>query len=240
MKYTFGNLEFTSKEKATQFFRSRFQKIYDNQEELNQEDKDMLKTLLSGRTDFGEEYLLGITDFRLVQNPKNPKAMETQFLHESIWVPFSIERCVVGRPHTQNHNNNKSFREIIDPQIKEFYAQNENRVCKLCSKTTSIQVDHFSPSFHEMVKSFCHVHNINQNEPLSEAQITEFGLYHKRVANLRYLCAQCNLQTYLCKGKGRPQIRSKEDAVALNRERAKARHVRLLKPSGENVEENKE
>jgi hypothetical protein len=229
MKYTFGDLTFSSKEKAFDYFKAHFQSIYDDKKALSDGDKGILKQLLEKRDDFDDEYLSKITDFRLVENPKNKSAMETQFLFEGNWIAFSLNRCIVGYGKTQNAKNNKSLREMIEPQIQEFRSQNEHRVCKLCLSTSSIQVDHYLPTFHNIVQNYYTFHGLTKDTILTESQMTDFVEYHKKTCNLRYLCANCNLQTYI-KGKGRKQLYSKEDAISLNRERARERK-RLLRPS---------
>lgn len=242
MKYEICDLVFTSKEKAFCHFKTHFEGIYNRNETLSEADKHMLRSLLSNRSDFNEEYLSNIVDYRLIRNPKNYNAMETQFKYktgeeqEPVWIPFSLHRCIVGKGRTEQAKNKKTLREIIDPQIKKYRETHPNQICKLCLAKDAIQVDHFEPTFSEMVENFHNYHNIQPNSALTEQQISLFIEYHQNNANLRYLCASCNLQTYIAsKGKGRPQKYSEEEYKEINRKRSKARYVprlpRLLTPS---------
>lgn len=220
MKFTIANTQFSKKSDATEHFVSYFQGIWKRDEVLTDEDKCTLRNLLSARDDFEKDYIDQITDFRITTNKYG--AFEIQYKCGEIWTAFSIARCIVGKPKTLKCKQGKILREAINDQIHDFRISNPIVKCSLCSCTTDIEVDHFTPLFSHLVADFLKSKNLSNDDPLTEEQILEFQTYHKANAKLRYLCKPHNLSEYT--KIGRKTEMSKEEYLIRNRQNALRRY----------------
>ena len=93
-------------------------------------------------------------------------------------VDISLKKCCKSSTYT-NIKKSETYREIIQPQITDFYIYNKH-VCAMCGSYDSPQVDHII-EFKDLVTQF-----------ESQTTITDFALYHGKYAKLRILCGPCN------------------------------------------------
>lgn len=223
MIITIGTKNFSSKIKALDYYKDRFQGIWKKDEILSDDDKNDLKTLLCMRVDFEKDYIMNtITDFRIITNKF--RAFEIQFFDSACnnWIPFSIGRCIVGKAKTEHAKMAKILRESINDQIQNYRNNfKEDQIkCQLCDETNHIQVDHISPIFSCIVEDFWN--NVDGGIDCSNDNIEKFKAYHYEVANYRFLCRYHNISEYHKQGKKKTM--SEEEYSEKNKERAKQRY----------------
>lgn len=217
MFFEINNQKFKTKDLAVKHFSEYFKKK--STDDITDDDKILLNSLLRrlNGDDFNAE------SFRVILNQY--KCFEIQFLDSktNLWIPFSISRCIVGKPRTETQVKNKTYRQAIEDQIYEFQKCHPTKQCSVCKSYENIEVDHANPIFADIIKKF-HIKYEDEEERTSE----NFALYHRKVANLRYLCKKCNIDSF---HRGRKKLYSDEEAKRINLERAKNRYKRILKPS---------
>jgi hypothetical protein len=123
---------------------------------------------------------------------------------------------IIGRIGKRNfrYEFNLSMRVVINPQIQEFkaktFANNIKLKCEVSGDSIELKnchVDHYTPSFKELVDSFIEFNNLELKADLFPEDIdgqtihsitnddlsNSFYDYHKANANLRVLSAKANL-----------------------------------------------
>jgi hypothetical protein len=226
MKIEICGKTFGTKNDATLYFMSYFRNIWDKGLCMTTDDKDLLLKLLKTRIDIDKEVSERIEDFRIISNKYN--TFEVQYLFDKTWVPFSINRCVVGKTKTIHSKTMKLFRESIYDQIKIFQDTNLLRKCVFCGIMDNIQVDHQSPIFSVIVKNFLDTEELDiAEDKINEKVIERFKVYHKSVASFRYLCQKHNLEEF--NKTGRRKTMTDEEYKVKNRENAKKRYVKIVK-----------
>ena len=152
-------------------------------------------------------FSLPVDSFEIVRNKLNPKGL-------ALFVNFSDGsrddfswRVCCGAKSPNNLRN--AMRQAVRPSIQNF-RDTAPQICTQCSSTTNLHVDHESPQFEDLCKSFevTHVmptsfedhpsHHMavfrEQDADLAATWIR----YHDSTAKLRMLCATCNMT----RGKG--------------------------------------
>ena len=118
-----------------------------------------------------------------------------------------------NKPRKEKDPLQSAFRQAIYTQIKNWKSENyKNKECALCKDTDhlhkKLQVDHSDPLFITLTKQFLSL-PVNRDVPDTFGYHYRCGrkfaekdykfkrrwqLYHKKHANLQWICKSCNLK----------------------------------------------
>lgn len=158
-----------------------------------------------------EDKLSGMIDFKVSVNKLNRKAYEIYVLKNDGTETDISWRCAIsGKSYSKNWELNSAFRSSISYQIMEFRNSHDN-VCDMCSSdNTNIHIDHvnhfvlLTKDFIGLMKKenivvpikFRKLDDGTNRHTFSEEDdyfCSRWKEYHRLNAELRVLCADCNL-----------------------------------------------
>jgi hypothetical protein len=130
---------------------------------------------------------------------------------------FSWKKCIEGFDKECEMNLKTAYRFAIQPQIVSFKSSNNlPNVCTECqTEKKDYVVDHFPIRFEDILRGFLNQTTFTQpdsfdKEPFqnkSKFKTNEIELeqswfeYHKKMASLRFICAECNVSVLNTKAK---------------------------------------
>lgn len=166
--------------------------------------------------EFDQKEGCGIREIRKVLEPMYGKYRGFQIVRidgSTTDISYKFSNISKKRPF---HDLKTALRQLIEPQVyafkKQYLDEYKNVTCSLTGEPLHMgycHVDHFKPTFHEMVQQFCLIHGIGDSEieriisPPTDNQLypeiidldvkTLFYQYHLDNANLRLLSPLGNL-----------------------------------------------
>ena len=154
-----------------------------------------------------------ITSFRIVKSKINKRAIILQLKQQNRYRNWVTVSWVAGCCDSKYKRDplRSALRYAILYQIYKWKKDNSTpdlRSCQYCSSLSSLQVDHDSPSFKDMVKEFLiqiptsmvvpslfDFHSAGRKFRQSELAFrNKWCNYHAKHARLQWLCGPCNLK----------------------------------------------
>ena len=196
--YKFGDKVFGNKTQAKKYFGDYIRTHDKILDENYPEFVDLVSNHPRGLNE-NEQIIIGINKRYGTARNSLYKVMDNKIVDN-----ISYQKCIDGY-------NNKSrvlscLRSSITDQINKFKRETEKpELCPICNKILdeNFHIDHII-YFEEIVNNFLKENNIEYNDIEIVAQGTEkfikdqnlvnrFKEYHEQHAQLRYVCAHCNL-----------------------------------------------
>jgi len=144
-----------------------------------------------------------ITRVRLGVGTNNSRARLLRVHHRGRWVLVSWRRA--GSNFREPPSLPSALRSAVRLQIMAWRKRNRlNSACCLCGAAGPLHVDHSQPTFLAMSSSFLHTRTAPEEflshrwgkkfKPIDRNFSIAWQAYHRRHANLRWLCSTCNLR----------------------------------------------
>ena len=204
MVYTIGSLEFKTKNDSVNYTRNIINNIGENTINNTHEHYLFFNDLLNNH--HKKEYKIGcgIDAFIIVKNARNT-GYEIQIKRiDGTYESFSWRDCATHTHKNEHQLLEAAMRTAIDSQILEF-RNNTPEKCATCDKIITCHVDHISPTFNQIKNQFLntidHAPSEFDKEPHTHQHTfrdcdadfeNKWQLYHKKEANLQYLCITCH------------------------------------------------
>lgn len=150
-------------------------------------------------------------NLKISSNKLNKKALEILILNnDKTEIDISWNQAIKGGHKTHKSELVSAMRSSIELQIINFKNNNE-KICSKCGSDDKIHIDHYNPQFNELTKMFIdYIKEKNIKIPTKfddmidktnrrcfkvDDKIFEkkWKKYHKKKAELRVLCSNCNL-----------------------------------------------
>lgn len=214
MKTKIHNQEFKTKNDAYVHVRALLKSLNNTTVGADHDQFPFLCELIKRHCCYLEKVGCGVKAFRIVvNNTYNKGTSHLEIIRtDGTMIDISwVMCCRQTKPRPVKFYLNRAMRHAIELQILSFkteYKKQHPYVCAICSATDAVfHVDHHKPQFSDLTKDFVQKYPNHPTtfarKPLSKGhdvfhtedkQYEEnWSKYHKAKANLRILCARCNL-----------------------------------------------
>jgi hypothetical protein len=208
--YIIDKNEFKTKKECCDYTRKLINSLGIKTIPKNDKHYNYLLSLLSKHPDYDDIITLGtINSFFLAPNPLYKNNLETNINFDNgLTYNFSWVSASNFKPKNIKASIKSIFRHGIKYQINDFRDTIKSYKCEMCNDTnanTNYEIDHIN-TFQSLVDDYFILY---PNHPIKFTKDTEtnittffkedmhylinFQEYHKKNANLRVLCKQCNL-----------------------------------------------
>jgi 5-methylcytosine-specific restriction endonuclease McrA len=144
-----------------------------------------------------------MTRFRLGVGRKNSRARLLQVQYLGRWILISWRRAASNFKEPLSLPS--ALRSAVRRQITAWRTRHRlNSACSLCGATGPLHVDHCLPTFLDLTTSFLSTRTAPDDflsyrwgkkfKPRDRKFSADWQAYHRRHANLRWLCRTCNLR----------------------------------------------
>lgn len=127
------------------------------------------------------------------------------FYKDKIFDDISWKKCIrnlfgkFDKNKDNTEKNKKLFRQTSDKGTKkDFFYNNQTKICELCGDKERIEVDHFPLPYAMIEEEFIEAYNIDfktlTEDEYYELWDTEWLRFHDKNARYRFLCKSCNIK----------------------------------------------
>jgi hypothetical protein len=212
MKYTIGDLTFTTKKQCEEYTRNKINSLGVCVVPKNHPDYAFFVSLLNNHSEYIEKVGCGIASFKIGLSPWNRKVFQTEIIrNDGTEDIFSWVHCCEFKKRAKDFNLSQAMRYSIRDTISEFRQRYDSLKCAFCNvdetMCDSFHIDHHEPSFKTLKADFLMARNdipttfgdcLLYNNAIFKEDDNNFKNewmdYHNTNCNLQVLCQKCNLQ----------------------------------------------